>query len=298
MTDSLFGAFADSSINTFVGDLVKFSLEYSRETRSCPKFSDYNFILTNIVRTLQEQKTGRSFLQSADEVFNHPCEVSVYFDALHSTRRLEMLREVHDAFLKKANQHAYEEDIDYLADFPELKGRLVYASDGHYHEHASHAQRTLSGKHVPAGTIYLFDLHSGMLSPLAIVQNQKKHHHEIKPLRKALRQLNQGQHKEKPIIIYDLAIQDKGFMTDNKLNRNGGVDIITLLKSNIKLLFKEPTPFDVSKKINTGIVGDYMVGLDNACNLRMIHYINPEDGEEYKFLTTLDDFEPGLIAWL
>ncbi len=253
--------------------------------------------MTNIVRVMGESKSGRSFIQSHRESDEAECDFAPYYESLHSERRLEMLREFHDGFMKTTQATAVLKGIDYLAAFPELKDRMVIAADGHYHEHASHAKRTQSGSLLAPGTIYVQDTHTGMITPLIQTQTEGKKHHEIKMLRKHLPSLNKGFDK-KPIVMYDLAIQDTAFFMEMKHSRKSGIDIITKLKSNIKFTLYQPVEFNRSLAINTGITGVYFVGLNNAGTMRVIHYTNPEDGVEYKFITTIDDLEPGLIAWL
>ena len=208
-----------------------------------------------------------------------------------------MLREFHNGFLKTTQATAESAGIDYLADFPELSDRIVVSADGHYHEHASHAKRTQSGSLLAPGTIYVQDMHTGMITPLIQTQTEGKKHHEIKMLRKHLPSLNKGYDK-KPIVTYDLAILDHAFFMEMKHSRRSGIDVITKLKDSVKFTFCQPVEFNRSLAVNTGITGDYCVGLNNAGTMRVIHYVNPEDGVEYKFITTIDDLEPGLIAWL
>ncbi len=297
MADNMKPEFADSSIQEFVkGEIIK-GLEYVRSTRKCPNLKDEDFIMSNIVRVMSESESGRSFIQKRQESDEEECDFAPYYESLHSLRRLEMLREFHDGFMKTTQSTAVAKGIDYLADFPELSGRIVVAADGHYHEHASHAKRTQSGSLLAPGTIYVQDMHTGIITPLIQTQTEGKKHHEIKMLRKHLPSLNKG-HDKKPIVAYDLAILDHAFFMEMKYSRKSGIEIITKLKETVKFTFQQPLEFKQSLAVNTGITGDYCVGLNNAGTMRVIHYVNPEDGVEYKFITTIDDLEPGLIAWL
>ena len=289
--------FADLTIKKFIEGEITKGFEYSRSTRKCPKLKDEDFIMSNIVRVMSESKSGRSFIQKHQESDGEVCDLSTYYESLHSLRRLEMLREFHHGFMKSTQATAKTKGVDYLADFPELSNRIVVAADGHYHEHACHAKRTQSGSLLAPGTIYVQDMHTGMIAPLIQTQTEGKKHHEIKMLRKYLPSLNKG-HDKKPIVAYDLAILDHAFFMEMKYAKRSGIDIITKLKKTIKPTFQEPLEFDQSLAINTGIIGDYCIGLNNAGTMRVIHYVNPEDGVEYKFITTIDDLEPGLIAWI
>ncbi len=295
--DSLNSTFSNSSIKDFVAGEIFKGLEYVRSKRKCPEFEDKDFIMTNIIRVMSEEKTGRAFIQKHREDDEAKCNFAPYYEALHSSRRLEMLREFHDGFLKTIQSTAIAKGVDYLADFPELNDRHVVAADGHYHDHASHATRTQSGSLLAPGTIYVLDMHTGMITPLIQTQTQGKKHHEIKMLRKHLPGLNKGKGK-KPIVAYDLAILDHTFFTEMKRSKSAGIDIITKLKGSVKLTFQQPMEFNRSLDVNVGVTGDYCVGLNNAGTMRVIHYTNPEDGVEYEFITTIDDLEPGLIAWL
>lgn len=288
--------FGDTSVRTFIETIVDQTFERIRSSRECPVLSDRDFVLINLTRVIQEQRSGRDFLQKQEETSDLSCDLHTYFEALHSERRLSMLQEFAAAFQVMAQRVAVAEGVDYLSDFPELNDRQVIAADGHYHEHACHADRTPDGKLIPVGSIYQLDMHTGILAPMTIIQTDAKKHHEIKPLRKFLRTLNSGAGR-KPIVVYDPAIMDKQFFSEMKRMRQG-VEIITRMKKNVKPTFREPQPFDRSLPINTGVVNDYCIGLDNAGTMRLIHYINPEDHQEYWFLTTLEELQPGLIAWL
>jgi hypothetical protein len=102
-------------------------------------------------RVLSNVKSGREFLQEQMEVAGEKTTRQTIFDALHSARRLNFIRDCSEQFARIAQWLGGESMPDQLVDFPELDDWNVYAVDGHCIEHASHSSRSEKGTFIPAG---------------------------------------------------------------------------------------------------------------------------------------------------
>ena len=116
---------------------VEYVMEnYSRLIRDCPGIPDRDFVRLGFQRNLSQVRSGRDFLQQQREVFDTEIQRSSFFDSLHSRRRLDFLAEVSWQLYVRGRQ---SQPNDLLEAFPELRGRRVWAGDGHKIEHAAHA---------------------------------------------------------------------------------------------------------------------------------------------------------------
>ncbi len=77
-------------------------------------------------------------------------------------------------------------------------------------------------------------------------------------------------------------------------------NIISKAKSNMSVLYCGDLAFDPHDSVNAGVVSDRLGGFSTTrSTLRIIEYINPEDGEKMTFYTTLNrNIRPGVICWL
>ncbi len=137
-------------------------------------------------RTLSQATSGRDFLQQQSEAFGNSVQRASHFDALHSSRRRGLLEEVSWQLYVQGRQGQRDESSDLLTAFAELKGRAVWAVDGHKIKHASHAVRDSKGRQVAPNTLYMLCLHSGLLFNLAPVQGDGRYRHEMPVFRDAL----------------------------------------------------------------------------------------------------------------
>ncbi len=290
----------DKDLVSHIADAVDAAFDYVRSTRQCKGISDREFASLNILRALNDAHSGRDFLQELFDSGDYDFGLSTYFDALSSARRLRMFREVTDSIDLTAEATMLENNIDHLSLFPELRDRVVVAGDGHAIEHACHAERRNSGRYSPESSIYLLNLHTGLTTYLSSVQNNGSRSHEMPVLRKALQawQLTQTKHSKPPILVYDRAAVDKTYWSKMAMAKGNGIHIITRTKVNMVFEFRISEPFNDSLSVNKGVVKQEIVGQNNALSMKLVTYRNPEDGKVYEFLTTVNDLEPGLIAWL
>jgi len=258
-------------------------------------FSDANFIKLGLLRALEGDESGRAFLQTlADTPNGNPIARATWFDAFHSHRRLEVLREVasqsYRRFEKRLGRRYW------LLNFPELKDFPVWAVDGHQITHPSHAQTDDKGRQVASGSIYALCLHTGLLRTLGPHQGNGKRRHELPVFRERWGECLTGEpRKGMPIVVADPAYVDNLHWVMQKIKKQ--VMIITREKDNMKPTLYGPHDFDPDDPVNKGVLADEQAGYSNAV-LRRIRYRCPSSGEEFVFITTCLHLRPGVVAML
>lgn len=285
-----------SSIRDTLSSFIQHSFDYTRHSQACPILSDFDFFMNAFERIFSSPQSGREFLQvKGDSQSGEDLAKSTFFDSLHSKRRLAMTKDVAGAFQRLLSRLFDKFSVDYLSDFPELKEYRVLAGDGHYIDHGCHSKRDAKGKVYAAGTIYTQDLRTGLLSVLDVVTDGKRKSHEIPIFRNAVEAMA-NQCDQKTLWILDRAYVDKTWWPRQK---NKGHHVIVRLKENNRLQECGDLNFDPQKDINAGVTRYYLAGIGNSSAAqRIIEYTDPETGQEYKFVTTLSDMPPGLIASL
>jgi hypothetical protein len=267
--------------------------DYCRHRRDTPELSDEQFLRSGLQRVLGHCDSGRDFLQASQDR-GEALARATWFDALHSPRRAAMIAEVaarsyevFDRFLRPR---------DWLGAFPELKGRAVWAVDGHHLAHACHAARDRKGELVSVGLLYGLCLHSGLQRALVPFQGDGVRRHEFPVFKQELpRWLAQDRGEQVPIVVGDPAYVDVRHWSEQKRLRK--VLIITREKENMKPMVIARHRFDPLDPVNAGVEADEMAGYTHAY-LRRIVYRDPASGERFVFLTTVDKLRPGLIALL
>jgi len=285
-------------------EITKFFIEYgeglTRNKRSCKGCSDDELFLINFIRVINANSSGRDFLQKIhDGVIDGLPRVkrASYFDAIKSKRRLAYVKDVSDGIYKLMERIIREKDeIDYLADIPELLNRQVFAADGHSITHAVHDNK-IKEKYPCMTEIYSMNLRTGLLTPMAILADENSSKpNEIRYLKKEISKHAKKYGGTRPLYIYDRAIIDFKFLTIT--TREDSILIITRAKISMKPIIKEPLEYDELDPINEGITGYYLIGLNNAGTLYQVDYIDPETKQEYSFITNDSSLRPGTVAYL
>lgn len=266
---------------------------YSRHRRDDLDLSDEQFVRAGIQRVLGQCDSGRDFLQARQDR-GESLKRSTWFDALHSKRRGLMVAEVatrsYEVFTR------YLSDRDWLAAFPELQERAVWAVDGHQIAHACHAGTDAKNEFVPVGELYGMCLHSGLLRAMAPFQGDGVRRHEWPVFKEHLpRWLRQDRGKYVPIIIGDPAYIDILYWSEQRRLRQAVV--ITREKDNMKPMVISRYDFDASDPVNLGVEADEMAGYTYAY-LRRIVYRDPATDERFVFVTTDLSLRPGVVALL
>jgi hypothetical protein len=284
----------DQTVAELIREQLKRGLERTRRMRSCESFPDEEFLFAGVERVLGAYDSGRDWLQRRHDQ-GHGCVArATAFDALNSSRREEMTRDVAAALQRELARQFAEEGVDHLAVFPELKDWTVLACDGHAVRHACHAARDARGRHVADSSLYTLDLRTGLSAFLRPVGGDGRHAHEWPAFRAAIRDFSP---QSRVLFVEDRAFID---LTTWDRYRRRGLYQITRLKENMYPVEETALPFDRDDPVNAGIrrfTKARFRGVPGA--FLLITYTDPETSETYTFLSSMPDgFRPGVLAWL
>jgi hypothetical protein len=279
--------------DTFMQPAIHLLENDTRTKRTTSALSDAQFLRWGVVRALENDESGRAFLQAqADQ--HEPLARSTWFDAFQSQRRLSMVTEV-----ATHSYRIFERELngrDWLEEFPELAQFPIWAVDGHQIAHACHAPRDPNNAFVPSGMIYGLCLHTGMMRAMDRFQGDGRRRHEWPVFEKQWRRwLVDEPRPGMPIVVVDPAYVDNLHWVVQKVQRQAMV--ITREKKNMEPTIYAPCGFDPADPINRGVISDDYAGYSNAA-LRRIHYRYPATGKEFVFITTCHSLRPGVIALL
>ena len=275
-------------------EAAKIADRYALWKRKCPKYSDIAFVHHGIMRCIAAVDSGRHFLQNLDELYGDICPHSTYYKALHSKRRMKMLKAVEEQSYR-SNCHLMKLlGVDYLNEFSDLDGYTITASDGHFIKHACHTPKNKKGKTYAAGIIYGMNLRNGLLKPYCLVTNGTIRNHELPVYRDHIERENKNNSRAgKHIEVYDKAITDYSFWEKQKKHENY---MVSLLKENAVSTCIEELSFDPEDEINTGIER-YELHRNEKSTFSVVYYRDPETGTLRLFISTLPTtINPGLIA--
>ena len=263
--------------------------------RKC-EIDDVAFLCHGLRRCISAIKSGQHYLQVTNEIHGEAICHSTYFNALKSSRRMNMVKAVEKQSYQLQSEALSSLGINYLKSFPELDEYRVEAADGHFIQHACHTAKNSKGKVFAAGFIYALNLRNGLLRPLCVVTNGTVRHHEIPVFRSYIEQHDGGESAtQKHLYVYDKAVTDYAWWDRQKKNQNF---MISVLKENATATFVESIPFDENDVINTGIEG-YSVYQNNKASFHLVEYRDPETGQLHKFISTLPkSINPGTIAMI
>ena len=273
------------------------ALERCTFQRSCPSLSDSNWLLIGTLRALQDQSSGRAFLQGLKSQrpdiapdFQH------FFETLKSSRRLELCSEANEQLVRSMRRRT----LDALAVFSELNDFEVYAGDGHFHSAAAHdACKPEGGGKYPVGHVFCLNLRNHALTHMSVADSTaRKREHDMRILkRQDIQSLRQGAAKGKKVLyIWDRAGID--FCQWQKWKQSSGIYFVSREKDNMNLEVLEQKPFDPDDARNTGVLSVERVRSSKGVMLRRIVYFDVAEGREYIYLTNLMDPPPGIIAHL
>lgn len=264
--------------------------------RSCETIDDVTFCRHGLLRCISAAHSGRHYLQMSDEIHDETLFHSSYFNALKSSRRMNMIKALEKQSYQLHSETLSSLGVNYLKQFPELDAYRVEAADGHFIQHACHTKKNASGKVFAAGFIHALNLKNGLLRPLCVVTNGTNRHQEIPALRSYIEQRHGVKDsKQKRLYVYDKAVTDYAWWDKQKGDQNY---MISVLKENAVATFVESIPFDQKHEINTGIER-YSIVQNKKTRFYVVEYRDPETGLLHKFISTLPkSINPGVIAIL
>ena len=259
----------------------------SKHTRSCPEFPDADFLHLGVQRVLELSASGRAFLQEHGVRFENTPGHSNYFNTLHSPRR----RDVHCALLTPARPLLH----DRLAGIPELAGYEIFATDGHWHQAATHDTRH-DGKKMAVGHFYSLNLRTHTLAHLAA--GQGLHEHDLTALKRIIpRGLRQGVPKgTRVLLIHDKAVIDFDYW--KRCRHECALYLISRVKENMVYEWTSRRLWNRADPRNHGVSADRRVTTREGHPLRIICCTDPVSGQSYEFLTNEMDLLPGVIVEL
>ena len=264
-------------------------------TRTCHGLPDITFILACLKRVINQNQSGRDFLQFLHDVEDQKIPRATFFDALKSQRRLHSVSEMSHLYHDLLSNLMTSRSINNLAAFPEIANYEVFSADGHFIDHSSHLIRECGQKVYAAGNIYIQNIRNGLVQLFSPVTDGSAKEHELPHFKHTIEISNTT--KKKIIWVLDRGYMDYRWWEKQK---DRGHYIISRTKSNKSVMYCGDLIFDVNDPVNAGVVSDRIGGFSNTrSTIRVIDYINPETGEEMTFYTTLDqNIRPGLICWL
>ena len=278
--------------NQFLQPLIEV-FEHITTRRNCPVESDRDWLLKGVERVLANNRSGRDFLQSFQHFWSQPLLVGPYFETLASTRRLAMVADCSARLRTKVDASRTSD----LAQFAALESFDVYASDGHYLEHATHDP--VNGEtHWPTGHFFALNLKSQSLFPLTLADlaGRKKEHDARALKRQSVAQLRQGAGKGRKVLwVWDKAGVDLAFWQERKAS---GIYFLSQRKAGMCLELEQEREIDFTQPINQGVQSDRVVKDRRGLRVREITFENPCDGKVYVSLTNEMTLEPGLLVLL
>ena len=282
---------ANTTVNAAFFQPIAGLASRSSHARTCPDFSDDDYLQCGLLRVLESSTSGRAFLQEHGARLNNSPSQGNYFATLHSHRRGAVLADVNQALRIMANQAL----PDRLSGISELAAYEVFAMDGHWHKAASHDPRH-HGVKMAVGHFYTLNLRTHTLRQLAV--GEGAHEHDVSVLKRLTpRGLRQEVPKgRRTLMIYDRAGIDFDYW--KRCRHECAVYFLSRTKSNTVLSWEERRMWDVSDPRNRGVQEDMRVKTRDGHSLRLIGYIDPVAGKAYEFLTNEPDLPPGVLAEL
>ena len=262
--------------------------------RSCPELPDAAWLLLGISRVLENEPSGRAFLQKAATSPLTVPGTSSFFDALASPRRLQFTLAANEALAR----HMTRTLADPFAAFPSLNAFDLHAGDGHFHAAAVHDPRDAKGTKYATGHVYLMDLRSQAMRHLDLCdKTERLKEHDLRLLKRngydALR--GPAPKGRKVIVCWDRAIIDFAWWQKGKDTK--GLYFITRPKSNTQLTRTGFNEYDPVDPVNAAILNDELAApAATGRVLRRITWTDPASGESWLYLTNEMTLEPGLIV--
>lgn len=265
--------------------------------RQCNTLPDDEWIKTGLLRILSQEPSGRAFIQKLSDSGGAYINRSLFFETLKSKRRLKLCRDVSLSLYHATRQKHLESDP--FARFAALDGYDIHAGDGHYHEAAVHDERK-EGTKYPTQHFYSIDMRSHALRHLTLADTSgdRKREHDTRALKRLdIEALRQGAPKGRKVIyVWDRAGID--FFQWFKWKHLGGIYFISREKKNMDPMVIGEMYYDKKDPVNEGVQEFQLIGCAAGVMMHRVVYKCPVSGECYRFVTSLRDIPPGLIAFL
>ena len=247
-------------------------------------------------RVLENQHSGRAFLEFAADRFGCETDYRLFFESLKSQRRLKFCREMVQGVRQHLNM--LTPGLNPFGSTSELYGYDIYAGDGHYVEHACW-DPAIDGTKYASGHFYGLDLRTHALFQLTAADrsNRRKKEHDMHALKRLeIEALRQGAPCGRKVLwVWDRAGIDAQQWTKWKYGH--GIYFVSRAKENMDLTKQGEFSYDPQNPVNAGVEHDHLVHISSQA-IRCVHYRCPLSGKAFQFLTTDNDLPPGIIAAL
>ena len=168
--------------------------------RDCPELTDGRWLHPGVRRALEDQPSGRAFLQHLACSGVAAPELSHFLETLKSARRLSLITEP---------SHGLAGSLPVLEGdgwkcVPELAGFDVCAGDGHFHGAAAHDPRDAGdGTRYAVGHFFSLNLRTHALGHLSIAdQIERKKEPDMRALKRlSVEALRQGAARGRKVIM-------------------------------------------------------------------------------------------------
>ena len=264
--------------------------------RSCPELPDLSWLHLGITRVLEDEPSGRAFLQSISADWHRVPARSSFFDSLASRRRLRFCREANAALCAVMARTL----TDPLAAWPGLAEFAVFAGDGHFHAAAVHDPRQPDGTRHATGHLYALDLRTHAMHHIDVGdQVARLKEHDMRTLKRqdpaALRMGTPA--GRKVLIVWDRAGIDLAWWYQCK--HRHGIYFLSRPKDNMVFEGGPALAFDAADPVNTGVLADELVApATHMRHMRRITFIDPVEGVPWQILTNEHTLAPGLLVKL
>jgi len=266
----------------------------AKHRRSCREISDRDWMLLGAARALDDQSSGRAFLQKCSVLLAEVPDKSRFFEALASERRMRLGKEINEALAKVMSRRL----PDPFAAFAQLAEFDLSAGDGHCHAAAVHDPRDKAGTRHATGHIYLLNLRSQAMRHLDLCDPlTRRKEHDMHVIKRHDYDTLRGHAKKgrKALIAWDRAALDFGFW--QKAKDTAGLYFVSRPKSNTALTRCGFLPFDKQDPVNAGVLSDEQAGPEGTGKMiRRITWQDPDTGASWQFLTNEMTLAPGLMV--
>ena len=250
------------------------------------------------MRSLEQEPSGRGFLQLLHDRSDRAIATSTYFDSNATARRLKLLREVGLEVCSQLDAHGRDREVDQFGATASLDGYDIYAGDGHYLAAATH-DKPIEGKRRAVGHFFGLSLRTHSMFPMTIAEcgDGRKGEHDMRALKRLeIAALRRGAPRGRRVIwVWDRAGIDATQW--QRWKQNYGIYIVSRAKENMTLEHMGDLPYNADDPINRGVTSFTLVAVNNQA-LRCVRYCDPVTGTKYIYLTSLTAIEPGVIAAL
>ena len=264
--------------------------------RSCPELPDLSWLHLGITRALEDEPSGRAFLQSISADWRQVPARSSFFDSLASSRRLRFCREANAALCARMARTL----PDPLAAWPALAGFAVFAGDGHFHAAAVHDPRQPDGTRHVTGHLYALDLRTHAMHHIDVGdQAARRKEHDMRTLkRQDPANLRLGTPAgTKVLMVWDRAGID--FAWWHQCKHRHGIYFLSRPKENMVFEGGPALAFDAADPVNTGVVADELVApATHMRHVRLVTFIDAVKGARWQILTNELTLPPGLLVQL